>query len=94
MKVYISGPISSDDFYKIHFARAEEELKEAGYEVVSPVVDEDDGVLVTYKEFIDHDLQLLADCDAIYMLRNWQKSKGARLEHQYARTTEMWIAYQ
>jgi hypothetical protein len=33
-------------------------------------------------------------CDAIYMLRDWQQSKGARLELQYAADWKKDIYYQ
>ena len=94
LKVYISGPISKDDWYEAHFAKAERYLKDMGYETVNPVSDGLAGKGVTYKEYIDSDLQLLAECDGIFMLRGWQRSNGARLEHAYAKTTGMWIRYQ
>lgn len=94
MKVYISGPISGNKFYKQDFERAEEELRSEGHEPVNPVEEYEEGVFMTYKEYIDHDMELLAQCDGIYMLRGWRGSKGARLEHQYAVTTGMWISHQ
>lgn len=94
MKIYISGPISNDDWHEAHFAKAERYLKDMGYETVNPVSDGLAGKGVTYKEYIDSDLQLLAECEGIFMLRGWQRSNGARLEHTYAKTTGMWIRYQ
>lgn len=94
MKVYISGPISGNKFYKQDFERAEEDLRSEGYEPVNPAAVYEEGMCMTYKEYIDNDLELLAKCDGIYMLRGWRGSKGARLEHQYAITTGMWIAHQ
>lgn len=94
MKVYISGQITGNPFYKSDFQEAEEELKAAGHDPVNPTAVYDEGYCSTYKEYIDNDLELLATCDAIYMLRGWRKSKGARLEHQYAQTTGIWIAHQ
>lgn len=94
MKVYISGKITGNPYYKDDFKEAEEELREFGHEPVNPAAVYDEGNCSTYKDCIDHDLELLATCDAIYMLRGWRKSAGARLEHQYAQTTGMWIAHQ
>lgn len=94
MKVYISGKITGNPFYKSDFQEAEEEMKEAGHEVVNPVKACPEGCCSTYKEYIDNDMEHLATCDAIYMLRGWRKSPGARLEHQYAQITGMWITYQ
>lgn len=94
MKVYISGPITGDDFYIAKFKKAEEGLRSEEYEPVNPTKVDEEGLLSTYKELIDADLDLLKECDAIYMLKGWENSKGAKLEHQYAVTTGMWIAYQ
>lgn len=94
MKVYISGPISGDSFYREKFKRAEEELRESGYEPVNPTTADGSGMIIQYKDFIDFDLDLLAECDGIYMLKGWRNSKGARLEHQYAVTVGLWIAHQ
>ncbi len=94
MKIYISGPISSNPYYKEHFAKAEKYLRDLGYQTVNPVTETKAGSGATYKEFIDDDLRLLAECEGIFMMKNWQRSSGARLEHQYAKTTGMWIRYQ
>ena len=36
----------------------------------------------------------LSMCDAIYMLNGWERSKGAKLEKQFAETLGMRIFYQ
>ena len=94
MKIYISGPISSDEWYVRHFEKAESYLKDMGYETVNPVTKVGDDPGMTYKECIDKDMRLLAECEGIFMLKGWQRSNGARLEHTYAKTTGMWIRYQ
>lgn len=94
MKVYISGAISADPFYQRKFEKAQIELEDEGYEVVNPAAAYEEGYMNTYKGYLDADLELLMDCDAIYMLSDWYKSKGARTEHQYAKAVGMWIAYQ
>jgi hypothetical protein len=40
-----------------------------------------------YRKFIDADLDLLARCDAIFMIAGWEDSRGARME--YARAVEL-----
>ena len=94
MIVYISGPISSDPYFREHFAKTERYLRDMGFSVVNPVTEGLAGNGVTYKEFIDDDLKLLSECEGIFMMKGWQRSNGARLEHQYAKTTGMWIRYQ
>jgi hypothetical protein len=46
------------------------------------------------EKFIQADLDLLARCDAIYMLRNWEGSKGAAGEHTYAVNLKKRIFYE
>ena len=94
MKVYTSGKITGNPFYKADFENAAKEMEEAGHEPINPVSVYGEGTCSTYKEYIDRDMELLAGCDGIYMLKGWEDSPGARLEHQYAVTTGMWIAYQ
>lgn len=81
MKIYISGPITGraiEDATE-EFARAEEAIRAAGHEPVSPLKN---GLDPT-DEWIDHmeaDLRLLRDCDAIVMLPGWRSSNGCRIE--------------
>jgi len=44
--------------------------------------------------FIRGDLRALLDCDAIYMLRGWERSVGARLEFDVAATSGLHVVYQ
>ena len=47
-----------------------------------------------WRDYIDITLAALRTCDAIYMLRNWEKSKGATIEKLYAEGSGMRIFYQ
>lgn len=86
MKVYISGPITNNPFYKKHFARAESELKEQGYTPINPgKIGEYEGL--SYEDMMVVDFALLGVCDAIYMLKGWEDSKGANAELTVARVT-------
>lgn len=81
------------------FARAEEMLKAKGYEVFNPTtsglgalaeemvrIERQNGRETTwYNEILKLDLTELSFCDAIYMLKDWNKSPGARAEHVAAR---------
>lgn len=84
MRVYISGAITGNDNYKEDFARAERELSAAGHEVINPVKLEDILPQLTYEEYMKLDLALLDVCDAIFMLYDWKKSRGANREYGYA----------
>lgn len=81
-KIYISGPISGLPLETVYnnFTNAEVQLLEQGYEPVNPL---NNGLPTnaTWEEHMRADLRLLLDCDAIYMLEGWEKSRGARIEH-------------
>ena len=87
MKVYIAGAISNNPDYMKQFAAAEERLKDAGHEVYNPAKNQG----YTYKDYIDIGLYELSHCDGIYLLKGYEKSAGAKLEHLYAKTTGMLI---
>ena len=46
------------------------------------------------KKFFLRDMQAIASCDAIYMLKGWEKSIGARAEHAAAVWLQLDIFYQ
>lgn len=91
MKVYLSGAITSltESEYKKAFLTYEKELKQQGHFVVNPVTVGE--VLKTklkkepsYEEYMKTDLKELLDCDAIFLIPGWQKSKGAKFEKEVA----------
>lgn len=101
-RVYISGKMSNVNVfvYERYFYNAEHELKEKGFDVVNPVTlgkELDERIKdrkPTYIEYLNNDLDALATCDGIYMLRSWRSSKGARIERIYAQETGKFIAYE
>lgn len=95
MRIYISGPITGTTDYKERFAAAEEKLEANGYEVVNPVklAEALPGTL-THREHMKIDLAALVVCDAIYMLKGWRDSNGAKAEMRKANYNGRKILYE
>lgn len=85
MKIYISGAITNVPNFKEIFDKAESELKDRYHhsEIINPTMitlPKD----CTHDDYMRIDLMLLDLADAIYMLKGWDKSKGACMEYGYA----------
>ena len=95
MKVYIAGKITGENRASVaeKFASAMCKLKSAGHLPFNP------SVLPDYEE-VDHAdymhicFAMIDVCDAIYMLKDWQTSAGARAELQYAAEWKKKIMYE
>jgi len=109
-RVYVSGPMSGIKNYNWpEFAKAREALKNEGWEVITPhTMDATEGDNY-YKEritgvwqsdkrgeYLRRDIQMLRDGEvgAVYMLKGWEASQGARLEHDVAVATGLKVLYE
>ena len=94
-KIYISGQISglTPDEYRANFLEAARQLHAQGYEVINPIFN---GVDATqpWQVNMKADIRLLLECDAIYMLPNWELSNGATLEREIAKALGFVIEYE
>ena len=92
MRVYIAGPMRGLPEYNYPtFDAAEKRLEEQGHSVINPAnigrahfgnrkdLSEDEIDFLMAEE-----LSLLVECEAIYLLKGWHKSKGARKELYHA----------
>lgn len=85
MKIYIAGKITGLPRCAVQykFCMAAFALKVQGHTVFMP------SVLPMYENVPHEDYMhvcyaMIDICDAVYMLADWQQSKGARMELQYA----------
>ncbi len=92
-RIYISGQITGNPLYKVQFAAAARIIKFSGFEPINPAQLEL-GKDATWTDYMRRDLKLLCDCDSIYMLKNWKKSKGAKLEHEVAKSLGLSVHYE
>lgn len=95
-KVYISGPISGkeDGNQAAFYEAAYRIIKEGAF----PVNPHDVGYFLppgsSWLDYMRVDIKALVDCDEIYMLRGWWRSRGARLEWVIARGLGMKVRYE
>lgn len=95
MKVYVAGKISGLDRKSAgeKFASTAEKLKADGHEVFVPTV-LPDYPNVPHEDYMHVCYAIIDICDAVYMLKDWQDSKGARLERNYALDWDKWVFYE
>jgi hypothetical protein len=94
-RVYIAGKITDLDppVARENFAAAERWMIHAGYEPINPMAKVSEQSDMTWVEYMIEDIPLLLSCEAIYLLANWQDSKGARLEKYIAEQLGLKIIY-
>ncbi len=93
-KIFISGKVSGLPFsyVKYHFGRASDKYKELGYDVFNPT--EHCKVYWSWWRCMIVCLWNLTWCDSVYFLKNWDKSRGAKIEYRWAKFLEKEIIYE
>lgn len=93
MKIYISGKITGTKDYIKRFERAEKTL--SNYIVINPAkVNAQLPIETTWEEYMKMSMCMLEMCNAIYMLKDWEDSKGARLEYEFAKSKNYKIFFE
>lgn len=97
MLIYVAGPYSGN--VEKNIAQAREiaaKLWAKGHAVICPHMNSahlDEGTGITWEQFMAGDLIMISVCDALVMTPNWQESRGAKIEHEYAVTLNIPIFY-
>ena len=96
MKIYISGQITGLplEVAKNNFKEAEQYLIHSRCLPINPFSISHGTDNPTWEDFMVADIRELFKCDGIYMLKGWQNSKGARIEHAIALELGIRIFYQ
>lgn len=98
MKILISGKITGLPVTDVaaKFYKAKEKLIRAGHDVINPY-----GLSIgvrgenwKHEDYMHLTLAALEICDAVYMLTDWQDSKGAKMEHDRAIMTGKPVFYE
>lgn len=84
-KVYVSIPITGENYndQRNHAFIMATNLAQKGYDVITPF-DVVKSTTTPYNEAMGKCIEALLDCDAIFLCKNWQKSKGCMAELQTA----------
>ena len=95
-KVYISGKISGLEFADAYsnFEFAEKYINLLNNHVAVNPMKLEHVHDQSWESFMLEDIKALFECDAIYMLKNWGNSKGARIERSIAIETNIEIIYE
>lgn len=84
-KCYVSGPISGKDLDERRkaFKDAQVMLEAAGYDVVNPMENGLPGESST-NQHMRRDIQLLTECNTVFMMDGWNHSQGCYTEFMVA----------
>lgn len=92
MKMYIAGKITNEPNYAIKFLTAEVDMSKQGHAVMNPTVLPEEGF--EFDDYMKICLAMIDVCEGVYMLNNWETSKGANIERAYAMALNKQIFYQ
>lgn len=93
-RIYISGRVTGiEQEAPVLFDRAERMLAGRGWDPVNPMTLPHQHER-TWAAYMREDIKALCDCDTIYMLENWRRSRGAFIEWILATVLGMKIMYE
>lgn len=95
MRIYISLPITGVEKEAREKAdRVKTMLSKMGHQPVSPF-EIYSGKHSTYGQLLGHDIIVLIDCcEAIFLCKGWENSKGCRIEHFVAKEMKKKVIFE
>ncbi|EGR2141049.1 DUF4406 domain-containing protein [Vibrio cholerae] len=91
-KIYIAGPMTGlPEFNKPAFFNKEHSLKQDNWIVLNPAILPDG---LQHHEYMEICLPMVRVSDAVFMMKGWEDSKGANMEHDYAKDIGLEIYYE
>jgi hypothetical protein len=94
MKIYIAGPMTGiPEFNFPAFHAAAKRLRAEGHCAINPAEVNPDPA-TPWVDCMRKDIPKVLECEAIYLLPGWDKSKGALLEMHIAEALGMTVIYQ
>jgi len=98
--IYVAGRYRGENAYEIHenilhAERASLDLWKEGYVPITPhkLTEHFQGVLPD-EVWLNGCLELLKRCDAIFLLRGWQQSKGSVAEYELAKELGLEVIFE
>lgn len=93
-KIYVAGPMTGlPDFNHPAFNVTAMMLRAAGREVRCPTEIDGGSQDKSWDFYMRAALRMLLDCEEVVLLRGWENSRGACLEHAVAQALGMRIRY-
>lgn len=91
-KVFLSGAITERiDTYQNYFNEAEKQFKKIWVVVYNPAKID---INTPWEQAMEETLSQLRKCDFMYVLKNWENSKGVKIEIEQARKLDIPIFYE
>lgn len=94
-RCYLSGAVTGTTEYMERFEKYEKYLTQVGWVVINPVkVNAGMPTDTLYEEYMEMSETMLKMCDRIFLMKGWEKSKGAKYEREYAIIHNMKVFYE
>ncbi len=92
-RIYIAGPMTGLKYLNFPaFFGVATAMRGQGYEVINPAeLNRDE---LDWHQCLRRDIAALVTCNAIYLLRGWENSRGATLEHHIAERLGLEVIFQ